>query len=281
MAPIYIMFPEGRSKALTFSYDDGVVQDKRLIEIFNKFGLKATFNLCSNIFYDRRAGEVTDWWKPMTLDEAKKLYIGSGHEIALHSHNHPYPHHMTREAMTWETVKNREVLEREFGCIVKGMAYPQGTYNDETIEALKSAGVAYSRTVKNTHSFSFPPENWLTLHPTCHHNDKDIFELAEKFVSLEWGTCMFYIWGHSYEFDQQNNWDHMEKLCEKLSGNNNIWYATNIEIYNYKKAFDRLEMSLEGDIIHNPTSTDLWIKRNSNLFESEIFKIPAGETVKL
>ena len=39
----------GKNKALTFSYDDGVTQDKRLIEIFNKYGLKATFNLNSEL----------------------------------------------------------------------------------------------------------------------------------------------------------------------------------------------------------------------------------------
>ena len=34
-------------KALTFSYDDGVEQDRRLVELFNKNNLKCTFNLNS------------------------------------------------------------------------------------------------------------------------------------------------------------------------------------------------------------------------------------------
>ena len=37
-------------KALTFSYDDGVTQDKRLIKILNKYGLKCTFNINSGLF---------------------------------------------------------------------------------------------------------------------------------------------------------------------------------------------------------------------------------------
>lgn len=37
----------GKKKAVTFSFDDGVTQDIRLIEIFNKYGLKGTFNLNS------------------------------------------------------------------------------------------------------------------------------------------------------------------------------------------------------------------------------------------
>ena len=39
------LFPGGRTKALTFSYDDGVIADRRLIEIFRENGLKGTFNL--------------------------------------------------------------------------------------------------------------------------------------------------------------------------------------------------------------------------------------------
>ena len=40
-------FPGGKAKALTLSYDDGVRQDKKLIEIFNKNGIKGTFNVNS------------------------------------------------------------------------------------------------------------------------------------------------------------------------------------------------------------------------------------------
>ncbi len=36
-------------KYLTFSYDDGVTQDIRLIELFNKYGMKATFNINSGL----------------------------------------------------------------------------------------------------------------------------------------------------------------------------------------------------------------------------------------
>ena len=39
----------GKFKAVTFSFDDGVSQDKRLIDLFDKYGLKGTFNLNSNL----------------------------------------------------------------------------------------------------------------------------------------------------------------------------------------------------------------------------------------
>ena len=47
---IIMRFPEGKSKALTLSYDDGVEQDRTLLDILNAAGLKCTFNLNSGCF---------------------------------------------------------------------------------------------------------------------------------------------------------------------------------------------------------------------------------------
>ena len=49
MNKIYKAFPGGKHKVLTLSYDDGKVQDRRLVKIFNKYGIKATFNLNSGL----------------------------------------------------------------------------------------------------------------------------------------------------------------------------------------------------------------------------------------
>lgn len=279
MMSIYLKFPEWRGKVLTFSYDDGTIHDKRLKKIFDKYGLRATFNLTTQYLTDHSMEK--DWWKPMTLEEAKELFKDSEYEIALHSHTHPFPHVIREDCMTAEIIRNREILEKEFGGVITGMAYPQGTYNSETLEALRAAGVSYSRATMSTHNFNYPPKNWLELDPTCHHKDAEIFNLAEKFLSLDYSQAatniMFYIWGHSYEFENDNNWEHMEKLCETLSGHDDIWYATNIEIYNYQKAFELLRCSLDGHYIFNPTSTDIWIIRAKNIFEYENIMIPAGE----
>ena len=42
---MYMKLKDGKSKVLTLSYDDGVVQDIRFIEILDKYGLKGTFNI--------------------------------------------------------------------------------------------------------------------------------------------------------------------------------------------------------------------------------------------
>ncbi|MBO4732880.1 MAG: hypothetical protein J5662_00230 [Clostridia bacterium] len=40
---------DNKRKAVTFSFDDGVSQDIRMIELLDKYGLKATFNLNSQM----------------------------------------------------------------------------------------------------------------------------------------------------------------------------------------------------------------------------------------
>ena len=50
MKRIFMRYPGGRSRALTFSFDDGVQQDKRFIGLLRQYGLCSTFNLNSGRF---------------------------------------------------------------------------------------------------------------------------------------------------------------------------------------------------------------------------------------
>lgn len=86
------------------------------------------------------------------------------------------------------------------------------------------------------------PENFLEWNPTCHHN-KNLLELGQQFVDLfkKQYLYMMYVWGHSYEFTNQNNWELMEDFCKLVGGRDDIWYATNIEIVDYLDAAKRLQ----------------------------------------
>ena len=75
---IFMRFPEERAKALTLSYDDGVVQDERMIALLDKNGIKATFNLNSGLYPP--ADKVFPEGEPnrkMTMDKAAALYTDS------------------------------------------------------------------------------------------------------------------------------------------------------------------------------------------------------------
>ncbi len=273
-----LLFPNGRTKALTFSYDDGPKEDRPLVALFNKYNLKCTFNLNSQ-FLINRADDPND--NAVDYTEVPELY--SGHEVAVHALNHPFLERLPVDAMMHEIVKDRENLEKFSGQIVRGMAYPFGTYNDDVVRIAHDAGIRYSRTCEAHHGFGIR-RDWLRMPSTCHHSDERLFELAEKFVNgnpLESWTStdgwLFYVWGHSYEFRTQEDWDRMEKFCAMVAKKDDVWYATNLEIYNYVTAFDNLEYSLDMKKVHNPSSIDVWLRHN----ERDVVCIPSGKTIDL
>ncbi|MDF2589437.1 MAG: polysaccharide deacetylase [Anaerocolumna sp.] len=220
---------QGKMKAVTFSYDDGVEQDRRLVEIFNKYGMKCTFNLNSGI----QTG--TNGWinagvniKRMNIKGLKELY--AGHEIASHSLTHPHLEEFDEETIYNEIMEDKLNLERIFEKEVVGFAYPYGSYNTNVCSVLRECGMGYARTVHSTFGFEIP-NDLITLPATCHHNHLDLMKLAKEFVELKADKPqVFYIWGHSYEFDVDNNWHVIEELCEYLSGRDDIFYGTNAEV---------------------------------------------------
>ena len=256
-----LRYPGFRRKALTLSYDDGTVHDVRLVEILNRYGIKATFNL-NSIHCTQQRPQKT---RAMTREEATALFAGSGHEIAVHSFSHPFLEQLPRGNAAWELMQDRKTLEEMFGCIVRGMAYPMGTYNDEVVEAARLCGICYARTCKATHGFDLP-EDWLRLHPTCRHNDPALMELCSRFLTLHedrpWDPRpkLFYLWGHSYEFSDDDNWELIEEFCARMADNPDIWYATNGEIYAYTEAARQIVSSVDGQMLYNPTARTLYLE---------------------
>jgi len=279
MADVRMCFPDGLHKAFTMSYDDGVVQDVRLIKIMKENGLKGTFNINTGRYHKEgvdRADEGIS--KKLTIEEAKDLYIPSGMEVATHAVNHPFLTSMSSEMCISEIYEDRKTLERQYGTIVRGHAYPFGAYNNEVIDILRKCGIIYARTVDSTHRFDIPVD-FLKLDPTCHHDDEKLFELADRFISMPslFGFPMlFYLWGHAYEFDINKNWERIEEFAKKIGGHDDVWYATNIEIVNYVNAFRALSYNLDMTQVFNPTAYDIWFELNG-----KTYKIGKGETVSL
>lgn len=235
MKSLYL--PSGKKKVLTLSYDDEVTQDRRFVEILNKYGIKCTFNLNSGTF--GIAEKCTHYKNGVTVDhikiereEAKTLYIG--HEIAAHTVHHLDLAKISDDEVRSEVKDDIKALSEIAGYEVKGMAYPYGTFNDHIDELLKECGVLYSRTVEDTRNFNVP-KNFLQWHPTINFGETGFDELVDKFLENDDEPKLFYIWGHSYEFDAYNSWDRFEEFCKKISGRDEILYATNIEVYNLCK----------------------------------------------
>lgn len=270
MADLWMLYPGGKKKALTLSYDDGVEQDIRLIDIMNRHGLKGTFNLNSGQFVPEGtvfpAGQIH---RRLSEKAVLELYGSSGHEMAIHALYHgDLPNLPVSHAM-WQVLRDKEKLENLFQRIVRGMAYPYGTVTPEIAKTLKDCGVAYSRTVESTHRFDVP-HDWLRLPATCHHNDPELMTLARRFVEEKnYRPTLFYLWGHSYEFEANDNWNVIEAFAEYIGGRDNIWYATNIEIHDYVEAWRSMHLSADGRRVYNPSAQTLWLEYNGTEYRLE------------
>ena len=227
---------QGKMKAVTFSYDDGVTQDQRLISLFNKYGLKCTFNLNSELLGKPgslvREDVTVAHVKPRAC-EVRAIY--SGHEIAAHTLTHPSLPAQPDEEVVRQVEQDRLNLSEIAGYEVVGMAYPGGGQNyDNRVASLIRAhtGIRYARTTVSSHDFE-PQEDLIAFRPTVYHHEEwsKMEELADQFLALAPDSPkILYIWGHAYEFDIHNTWDAFERFLSRVSGREDIFYGTNRQV---------------------------------------------------
>jgi len=227
-------FPQ--NKVLTFSFDDGVTQDRRLVEMFNRFGLKCTFNINSGLL--GKTGTVGSPERPIRHDKIQPEEVGMlyrGHEVAVHTVTHPrLPDIADEETIFHQVEDDRLELERLTGGEVVGMAYPcGGVNNDDRVAEIigRRTPIRYARTITSTGSFELP-ENLLRLNPSVHAVKYDeLMAMGRRFIDLRpEKPQLFYVWGHSYEFDLDDGWNRFEEFCRMISGREDIAYLTNREV---------------------------------------------------
>lgn len=259
-----MLFPDGKNKALTLSYDDGVVQDRRLVAFMNKHKVRGTFNIGSGILGIKDTasfGKAPVDISKVEADEVSHLY--AGHEVAGHGLYHSSLVNVGTPTAMYEIIEDKRRLEELTEGCVRGFAYPFGAFNDEVKDLLKLAGYEYARVVPSTGTFDIPTDfhEWKA---TCHHNDENLMDLAKTFCEKNSPfrrPQLFYLWGHSYEFDLDNNWDVIEQFLEYVGQfNEQIWFATNIEICDYINAFRALRYSTDGKYIYNASAITVWIE---------------------
>ena len=170
------------------------------------------------------------------IKEDDVKYVYEGHEVAAHTICHPCLTNLNDWAVVKEVEEDRLRLSELVDYEVVGMAYPGGggiMCNERVSNVIREkTGIKYARITKSTHNFDLQSNLYEFCPSVYHHNNWDkMFELAEKFVNLKTDKPqIFYIWGHSYEFDIHNTWDKFEEFCKFISGKDDIFYGTNKEI---------------------------------------------------
>lgn len=278
----FLRFPGGKPKALTLSYDDGCEADVRMSDVISAHGLKCTYNLTSTRFISH-----------LSDDTIREKFLSRGHEIAVHGAFHKAPGNHRAIDIIRDVLECRDELESRFDIIVRGMAYPDtgitlmanGADYESIKHYLKDLDIVYARTLGGDNNKFALPTDWHAWVPTAHHNNPKILEWIDEFVNLDLSPAvyharraprLFYLWGHSYEFNDRNNWEHLDTICEKLSSKDDIWYATNMEIYEYVNAYNSLVFSASGNIVYNPTLFDIWFD-----IDGKDYKIAPGETLRI
>ena len=265
MNRIYCCYPGGKHKALTMSYDDGQVHDRRLIRIFNDSGIRGTFHLNSGKLGTKGF-----------VDPAEVPALYRGHEVACHTVTHPTLARCPLPEAAQEILEDRKALEALTGAPVRGMSYPNGSFSDDLVRLLPGCGIRYSRITGNSGAFTLPadPFRWQA---TCHHNHQ-LDELTDQFLALDRRQYLYlmYVWGHSYEFERDRSWEMIEGFCRKAGGREDVWYCTGIELMDCLDDFARLQFAADNSFVFNPHARDCWISVNG-----EPVRVPAGETLRL
>ena len=228
-------------KILTFSFDDGITQDERFINILNKYGLKCTFNLNSELL--GKDGYLTIQGKKINHTKiAPELIkdIYKGHEVASHTLTHPNLTTLSPEEVVRQVEDDRRKLSDLVGYEVQGFAYPCGGINSNRVVAdiiKNKTPVKYARTIVHSYNFDIQKDLFL-FKPTASltKNKEKLLELCDEFLNSSSDELqLFYIWGHSYELDVEDDWEFFEEVCRKLAGREDIYYCTNIEAFEYIK----------------------------------------------
>ncbi len=264
------MFPQGKRIAVTTSWDDGTVHDRRVVAGLNELGIKGTFNLNSG-----NLGK-TNWYGYVSASEIASLY--AGHEVAIHTVTHPWLDRLDPAQIASEVLDDRKALEELVGYPVRGMAYPYGTYNQQAIDVLRALGIVYSRTVANQEN-PWPVREPLAWPATAHMFNTHPLPVGERFKA--WhdnlrASGLYYIWGHAYEFEQCKDWPALQRIFQPLAGHADVWYCTNIELFDYEDARKRIVIAANRKTVFNPSALPVTLN-----IDGQLRDIPAGQTVPL
>ena len=228
----------GKLKAITFSYDDGMTQDVRFIELLNKYDLKATFHLNSgklglNLIQTQKTGRRVARYR-LHADDIR--YVYEGHEIASHTLTHPNITELDDAEVIRQVEQDRLRLSELAGYEVVGLAYPcsEPNHDDRVVELIRAnTGIQYARTGTKTDSFDLQPD-LLRFDPNLHHirSQKRQEEITHRFIEMETDKPQILcVYGHSYEMDFEDDaWARLEDLFAYLANREDIFYGTMKEV---------------------------------------------------
>ena len=221
------------SIVVTTSWDDGHPSDLRVAELLEKHGLSGTFYVpCSN-----------SEGRPV-MCSGKIAELGRQFEIGGHTRDHISLTDVAPDVAASQIVANKHWLEDVLGREVSGFAYVRGRHNRVVRNLVDKAGFRYARTIKNlmsapgadrlqvptttqffTHTPSTYLRNYLSGGPTLQRAAVLMAVLRDNELSKRCSRAAeacarsggyFHLWGHSWELDEFDLWDELDRFFGQL-----------------------------------------------------------------
>lgn len=272
MNKITRLYPGGKEKAFNISYDDGVLQDTRFVRLLNKYGLKGTFNLNSQLMEEEFTWVHPCGMSVTRLSTEATRYLYDGHEVASHTLTHPYMDHLSRGQILYQLGEDRRRLEDWFGREVKGFAVPFHYYSQLIADCAKEVGFEYVRISEPSRNYCLPEDHYW-WRAGVFHLVLDLERYVDDFLYTDQELALCQIIGHSYDLDAENMWDRMEAIFAKIKGAD-VWSATNLELARYAKAMGAAEFA--GSSLYNGSQQSLWFR-----VDDRTVCLHPGQTVSL
>jgi peptidoglycan/xylan/chitin deacetylase (PgdA/CDA1 family) len=210
-------------------WDDGDVDDIKLVDILKRCGAKATFNITPGGWKsERRVGHVRNGYEVwrLSLDEMKDVY--KGFKVAGHTMTHV---HLSKVDPAWamaELVECKKYIAKHFGFEEIGMAYPCGDFDDAVKEMVRKAGYRYARTTRNAEG-DLTLDDPMAQSSNCHFRSPDFWV---KFEEARRKDADFYFWGHSFELlGDQERWDELARQMERISDAPGVKWIDVIDLF--------------------------------------------------
>lgn len=255
-------YPNGKQKAFVLTYDDGVLQDVRLVLLLNRYGLRATFNLNSLLM------EREFVWHHEKLGPVRRLpnsiaaHLYAGHEVASHSCTHPDLTNMSREGILYELGHDKYLLEQLVGHPVLGFGVPFDFYDGLAVDCVRKLGFVYGRGSEETGSYA-PIWDPYRQQAGMFHLSEGLEAFVDGFLQTDEELANCIIVGHSYDLDAENLWETMEDIFARVSSAEDVLSMTHLELVEYQQAM--LHAEIVGDTVINRSDRPLWFEINGTM----------------
>jgi predicted house-cleaning noncanonical NTP pyrophosphatase (MazG superfamily) len=249
------LYPDGKAKAFNITYDDGILQDVRFVALLNKYGLKGTFNLNSQLMEEKFSWIHPNSMSVTRLGVQEVLGLYDGHEIASHTLTHPDLRDRSDEALAWEIGEDKRRLEALFGREVAGFGVPFHYYDQRVADCIRRCGFEYGRNSELTHCYS-PWEDPYFWRCGIFHLEPQFDAYMEEFFRTEEELALCQIVGHSYDLDAENMWDKMEGYLARIAADPDVVSLTHLELVRYLKAMNQAVVTDHS--VENRSGRTLW-----------------------